>query len=121
MTEAPAQQVSADDERASWRNPAHLLDGLECEVRRVFSDNEDHESAEWHAEVMLCIIIPELREVLREAGLDIPAYGPFSAHRKEHAAAERAAELAAEEARETALYRWWDEADLLLYVGIAGN
>jgi hypothetical protein len=101
----------------SYFTPANLLDQAERAIRALFPDEGDADPAD-QAEVLLCIIIPNLREALREAGLDVPRYGPFSAHREELAAAERAA---AAESRETALYRWFDEMDLLLYVGVAGE
>ncbi len=53
--------------------------------------------------------MPELREALRAAGLDIPETGRLSSRMPE------------EEDRETALYRWYDEDSLLLYIGVSGN
>ena len=80
------------------------------------------EDPEWMAgevDVMLSIMIPELRQSLRAAGLDVPLCGPHSAGWLADQC--RAGQAAAKDARETALYHWWDDADLLLYVGIADH
>jgi hypothetical protein len=138
--------TATDDEEPPWRTPAGLLDNIELEIRRACGDADGGEGVEWHSQVMLCIILPELREVLREAGLDVPEWGPYSAHHyftddtyKGGEAAEESPDAEAvserepeipenagiaplpEADRETALYRWWDEEDLLLYVGETGN
>lgn len=92
---------------APWRTPANLLDNLESACKQGDAD------------VALVLIIPELRDVLREAGLDIPCHGPHGVYWEEHVATQRRTEAQAKDARTTALYRWWDEADVLLYIGIA--
>ena len=109
-----------DYENPWWRTPAHLLDCIEQGIRG-FYPGEGGTDPLWEVEVLLCLHLPELRGVLREAGLDVPEYGPYSAFREERAAQEAARVAEAKENRETKLYRWWDESDLLLYVGIADN
>jgi predicted GIY-YIG superfamily endonuclease len=92
-------------------SPASLLNQIELTVRRLCTDEGDADPV-GTADVLLCGILPDLRTALRSAGLNVPAYGPHSV-RRDVAAAE------AEDSRATALYHWWDDVDVLLYIGIA--
>ena len=119
----PTESVDGEDENPPWRTAANLLDSLDVEALRAigtFAEEDDCFGAEWHADVMYSIILPELREILHEAGL-VPAHGPHSRGYRERDAEEAAKAADAADCRETALYRWYDDADLLLYVGISGN
>jgi predicted GIY-YIG superfamily endonuclease len=111
---------SATGENPWWCTPAHLLDCIEQDIRRLYLD-EGGADPEHQAELLLCLHLPSLRGALRDAGLDIPPHGPHSAFREEWAAWKAAEAAKAEDCRETALYRWWDEADILLYIGVAGD
>ena len=111
-----------EENRPEYFTPAWLLDGLERTCHRVCEDDDGYRDPDWmvgEVDMMLCIMIPELRQSLRNAGLDVPLYGPHSAGWLADQC--RAGQAAAKDARETALYRWWDDTDLLLYVGIADH
>lgn len=112
--------AAEEEDRPAYFDPADLLDRLERQCRRIFGDGDAGLDPEWMAgevDVMLCIMIPELRKSLHAAGLNVPLHGP---HSPEWLAGQcRAAQAAAKDARETALYHWWDDADVLLYIGIA--
>jgi hypothetical protein len=114
-----------EENRPEYFGPAWLLDGLERQCRQICGDGDidvgllDPEWMAGQVDVMLCIMIPELRKSLHATGLDVPLYGPNS---PEWLAGQcRADRATARDVRETALYRWWDDADLLLYVGIADH
>jgi predicted GIY-YIG superfamily endonuclease len=118
-------EESAGGEASSF-TPAALLDLTEQTARRIAKHADAYHEASWYAEAMLFLILPELRCALRKAGLDVPLSAPHSdAHEwmlaQEPALREPAEAEVPAEGRETALYRWYDAADLLLYIGIAVN
>jgi hypothetical protein len=119
--------MTDEDENPWWRTAPKLLDTIEQHIRSLYTEGQYAENADpdMTAEVLRCIIIPELRAVLREAGLDIPRAGPYSARSEIEAAEDEATAKAAEAAPqalpEITLYRWYDETDLLLYIGISDN
>lgn len=96
-----------DSKGASWRTLANLMDNLESSCRQG------------NVEGVLYFVAPELRDLMREAGLDVPCHGPHSTHLDECIATGRRGAARTEDARQTTLYRWWDEADVLLCIGIA--
>lgn len=153
--------MTGTSENPWWRNPATLLDRIEEHLGRMVAGHvwEDLSGDAWlqvdpgEIEVLGCILLRELREVLQEGGLDVPLRGayyelppeiwepaprPERDPRVDAVLAEAASSLppgqptpavapAAPIAvvpgalRETALYRWWDDGDGLLYIGITGH
>lgn len=106
--------------RPEYFDPADLLDRLERQCHRIYGDGGGDLDPEWMAgelDVIFCIMIPELRRSLHAAGLNVPLYGPNSPEWLAEQCQKDQAD--AKDLRETALYRWWDEADVLLYIGIA--
>ena len=118
MTTAAGRHSEDQDEVPEWLKPDNLLDVIEKEVCQLYEDVHNPVDT---AELLLCILIPHLRGSLRDAGLNIPAYGPYSSHREMLAKEEAARKAEVKDLRETPLYRWYDEAQQLLYVGISGN
>jgi len=108
------------DEVPEWATPDNLLNKIEKEVRSIYPFEDGGDPIDT-AELLLCILIPLLRESLRCAGLSIPAYGPYSSHRELLVREEAARKAEVKDLCETPLYRWHDAAELLLYVGISGN
>lgn len=119
--EDPVLALAEEPEnRPEYFDPADLIDRLERQCLLIFGDKDDVLDAEWmvgQVDVIISIMLPELRRSLHAAGLNVPLYGPNS---PEWLAGQcRKDQADAKDARETALYRWWDDADVLLYIGIA--
>ena len=115
MTADPLQ-LARETDFDGFFMPASLLECIEEEIRRLYPQGWEAEHVE-DTDTLLGILIPDLRGALREAGLNIPLYSKYSPRFViKHA---KAAEAEEKDARETALYHWWDAADVLLYIGIA--
>lgn len=115
MTADPLQ-LARETDFDGFFMPASLLECIEEEIRCLYPQGWDAEHVE-DTDTLLGILIPDLRGALREAGLNIPLYSKHSPRFViKHA---KAAEAEEKDARETALYRWWDAEDVLLYIGIA--
>lgn len=106
-----------DDPFADFFTPGSLLDCIEEFIRRLYPSWDG--SVEEEPEPLLTMLIPDLRHALRDAGLNVPLYGPHSAPCAIESGKAWLAKC--KDARETALYRWWDAADVLLYIGIADH
>ena len=157
-----AADAAEEYPKAPWRTPANLLDNIETILWKLNSACCETVSPDGEfgfigagfvcgkMEVLGCIVLPELREVLRETGVDVPGDGAWRELADEwHASREeqepppgevKVEEIpevqvavpevpppsapttrfaAGGEPQETKLYRWYDEDDLLLYVGIS--
>jgi predicted GIY-YIG superfamily endonuclease len=120
--------------------PAALVDSVERDLRRMFGDESGNQDPLWYAETLLGTLMPELRRALLLAGLDVPEIGPHSRTDENPCgplpvtdrgpeepreiplvAWARDRKAATDPDRETDLYRWFDEVDRLLYIGISDD
>jgi len=120
MTDAQDEYPEMDE--APWfRNPSHMMNLIERALRKLHDDPDVDDYVVGTVEVILLLDLPELRMALQDAGVELVGCGPSKSSVCACQDSPPTTAAAPAVVVETALYRWWDDANRLLYIGISDD